>query len=146
MPETQPISFSGSDTQRTELLLKPERHCVGMVLPDTWVVSGTICAKMADGWERSADAAIVQAARAAKADHVIRTLPDSDDAPIHEEAGSLSLAHRLEAGLVQINQNLVVQANLSYGGVTSSGLGKETSLEAMLEHFPHKKTIMVNMG
>jgi acyl-CoA reductase-like NAD-dependent aldehyde dehydrogenase len=56
----------------------------------------------------------------------------------------LSLAHRLEAGLVQINQNLVVQANLSYGGVKSSGLGKEASLEAMLEHFMHKKTIMVN--
>ncbi|MCW8086076.1 aldehyde dehydrogenase family protein [Sabulicella glaciei] len=58
----------------------------------------------------------------------------------------LDLAHRLEAGLVQINQNLVVQANLSYGGVKSSGLGKEASLEAMLEHFTHKKTIMVNMG
>jgi len=117
-----------------------------MVLPDTGGVSGTICAKMADGWERSADAAIVQAARAAKADHVIRPLPDSDDVPIHEEAGNLSLAHRLEAGLVQINQNLVVQANLSYGGVKSSGLGEEASLEAMLEHFTHKKTIMVNMG
>jgi acyl-CoA reductase-like NAD-dependent aldehyde dehydrogenase len=40
----------------------------------------------------------------------------------------------------------VVQANLSYGGVKSSGLGKEASLEAMLEHFTHKKTIMVNMS
>ncbi len=58
----------------------------------------------------------------------------------------LDLAHRLEAGLVQINQNLVVQANLSYGGVKSSGLGKEASLEAMLEHFTQKKTIMVNMS
>ena len=58
----------------------------------------------------------------------------------------LDLAHRLEAGLVQINQNLVVQANLSYGGVKSSGLGKEASLEAMLEHFTTKKTIMVNMA
>ncbi len=58
----------------------------------------------------------------------------------------LDLAHRLEAGLVQVNQNLVVQANLSYGGVKSSGLGKEASLEAMLEHFTHKKTIMVNMA
>ena len=56
----------------------------------------------------------------------------------------LDLAHRMEAGLVQINQNLVVQANLSYGGVKSSGLGKEASLESMLEHFTHKKTIMVN--
>jgi acyl-CoA reductase-like NAD-dependent aldehyde dehydrogenase len=58
----------------------------------------------------------------------------------------LRLAHALEAGLVQINQNLVVQANLSYGGVKSSGLGKEASLESMLEHFTHKKTIMVNYG
>ena len=58
----------------------------------------------------------------------------------------LDLAHRLEAGLVQVNQNLVVQANLSYGGVKSSGLGKEASLESMLEHFTHKKTIMVNYG
>lgn len=59
---------------------------------------------------------------------------------------ALGLAHRLEAGLVQVNQNLVVQANLSYGGVKASGLGKEASLEAMLEHFTHKKTIMVNMA
>lgn len=58
----------------------------------------------------------------------------------------LDLAHRIEAGLVQVNQNLVVQANLSYGGVKSSGLGKEASLEAMNEHFTHKKTIMVNFA
>jgi len=58
----------------------------------------------------------------------------------------LRMAHALEAGLVQINQNLVVQANLSYGGVKQSGLGKEASLEAMNEHFTHKKTIMVNMA
>ena len=57
---------------------------------------------------------------------------------------AMVLSERLEAGLVQVNQNLVVQANLSYGGVKSSGLGKEASLEAMLEHFTHKKTIMVN--
>ncbi len=56
----------------------------------------------------------------------------------------LRFAHALQAGLVQVNQNLVVQANLSYGGIKSSGLGKEASLEAMQEHFTHKKTIMVN--
>jgi acyl-CoA reductase-like NAD-dependent aldehyde dehydrogenase len=59
---------------------------------------------------------------------------------------ALRFAHALEAGLVQVNQNLVVQPNLSYGGVKASGLGKEASLESMLEHFTHKKTIMVNMA
>ena len=59
---------------------------------------------------------------------------------------ALDAAHRLEAGLVQVNQNLVAQANVSYGGVKNSGLGKEFSLESMLEHFTHKKTIMISMS
>jgi acyl-CoA reductase-like NAD-dependent aldehyde dehydrogenase len=58
---------------------------------------------------------------------------------------ALDATQRLEAGFVQVNQNLVVQANLSYGGVKSSGLGKEASLESMLEHFTHKKTVIVSM-
>ncbi|MGH7089711.1 MAG: aldehyde dehydrogenase family protein, partial [Stellaceae bacterium] len=59
---------------------------------------------------------------------------------------ALDATQRLEAGLVQVNQNMVVQANMSYGGVKQSGLGKEASLEAMLEHFTHKKTIIVNLN
>jgi len=59
---------------------------------------------------------------------------------------ALDATQRLEAGLVQVNQNLVVQANMSYGGIKSSGLGKEASLEAMLEHFTRKKTIILNLG
>ena len=59
---------------------------------------------------------------------------------------AMDACHQLEAGLVQVNQNLVVQPNISYGGVKQSGLGKEASLEAMLEHFTNKKTVMINMG
>ncbi len=58
---------------------------------------------------------------------------------------ALKGVHELQAGFVQVNQNVVVQPGLSYGGVKSSGLGKEASLEAMLEHFTHKKTIIFNM-
>ena len=57
---------------------------------------------------------------------------------------ALNVTEKLEAGFVQVNQNLVVQPGLSYGGVKSSGLGKEATLEAMLEHFTHKKTIIFN--
>ena len=59
---------------------------------------------------------------------------------------ALDATHRLQAGFVQVNQNLVIQANLSYGGVKNSGLGREASLEAMLEHFTTKKTIIMNMA
>ena len=53
--------------------------------------------------------------------------------------------NELEAGFVQVNQNLVVQPMLPYGGFNMSGLGKEASLDAMLEHFTHRKTVMINM-
>lgn len=59
---------------------------------------------------------------------------------------ALKGVYALEAGFVQVNQNVVVQPGLSYGGAKSSGIGKEASLEAMLDHFTHKKTIIFNMG
>jgi len=59
---------------------------------------------------------------------------------------ALDATQRLEAGVVQVNQNMVVQANMSYGGVKQSGLGKEASLESMLEHFTTKKTIIFSLA
>lgn len=59
---------------------------------------------------------------------------------------ALDAVHRLEAGFVQVNQNLVVQPMLSYGGVKTSGIGKEASLRAMLDHYTHAKTVLMNMN
>lgn len=57
---------------------------------------------------------------------------------------ALDSTSRLNAGYVQVNQNLTIQPNVSYGGFGRSGLGKEASLEAMLEHFTRSKTIVIN--
>lgn len=57
---------------------------------------------------------------------------------------ALDSTARLNAGYVQVNQNLTIQPNVSYGGFGRSGLGKEASLEAMLEHFTRSKTIVMN--
>ncbi|MBL8669225.1 MAG: aldehyde dehydrogenase family protein [Alphaproteobacteria bacterium] len=59
---------------------------------------------------------------------------------------ALDATQRLQAGFVQVNQNLVVQPGLSYGGVKQSGLGKEASAEAMLDHFTQKKTVIMNLA
>lgn len=59
---------------------------------------------------------------------------------------AMDAVHRLDAGFVQVNQNLVVQPGLSYGGFKQSGIGKEASLESMLEHFTKKKTVLINLG
>jgi acyl-CoA reductase-like NAD-dependent aldehyde dehydrogenase len=59
---------------------------------------------------------------------------------------AMDAVHRLEAGFVQVNQNVVVQSMLSYGGIKQSGLGKEASLDAMLHHFTHEKTVLINFA
>ncbi len=66
------------------------RRMFGMVLQDTWLFSGTIRENIAYGREQASDDAIVNAAKAAQADHFIRTLPENYDTPINEEASNLS--------------------------------------------------------
>ena len=55
------------------------RRMFGMVLQDTWLFSGSIRDNIAYGREGASDEEIVHAARAAQADHFIRTLPDNYD-------------------------------------------------------------------
>jgi ATP-binding cassette subfamily B protein len=66
------------------------RRLFGMVLQDTWLFSGTIRENIAYGREDAANEAIVKAARAAQADHFIRTLPASYDTVINEAASNIS--------------------------------------------------------
>ena len=44
----------------------------------------------------------------------------------------LEIADGLEAGIVQVNQNAVMLPGIAYGGVKNSGVGAESSLEAMI--------------
>jgi ATP-binding cassette, subfamily B, multidrug efflux pump len=71
------------------------RRLFGMVLQDTWLFSGTIRDNIAYGRQNggraeAGDEAIVKAAKAAQADHFIRTLPDNYDTLINEVASNLS--------------------------------------------------------
>jgi len=66
------------------------RRTFGMVLQDTWLFSGSIRENIAYGREDASEEAIIRAAKAAQADHFIRTLPENYDTPINESASSLS--------------------------------------------------------
>jgi ATP-binding cassette subfamily B protein len=66
------------------------RRMFGMVLQDTWLFSGTIRENIAYGREQASDEAIVRAAKAAQADHFVRTLPENYETVINESASSLS--------------------------------------------------------
>lgn len=66
------------------------RSIFGMVLQDTWLFNGTIRDNIAYGREGATMDEIVAAAKAAHADHFIRTLPDGYGTVLNEEASNIS--------------------------------------------------------
>jgi ATP-binding cassette subfamily B protein len=70
------------------------RNIFGMVLQDTWLFSGTIYDNIAYGRENSAKEDIYAAAKAARADHFIDTLPEGYDTILDEEGSNISQGQR----------------------------------------------------
>ena len=48
---------------------------------------------------------------------------------------ALQFVEEIEAGFVQVNQCVAPRANVSYGGLKMSGLGKEYAFDSMVNHF-----------
>jgi ATP-binding cassette subfamily B protein len=66
------------------------RSLFGMVLQDTWLFNGTIRDNIAYGKDGATEDDVVRAAKAAHADHFIRTLPLGYDTVLNEEATNIS--------------------------------------------------------
>ncbi|MEA2986466.1 MAG: hypothetical protein QOD94_2720, partial [Alphaproteobacteria bacterium] len=64
----------------------------------------------------------------------------------HNIGRALRAAHSIEAGWVQINQGSGQTPGHSYGGIKQSGIGREFSLEGMLDSFTQKKNVTVNLN
>jgi len=58
---------------------------------------------------------------------------------------ALRTAHAIESGWVQVNQGLGQLPGQSYGGFKQSGIGREFSLEGMLEGFTQVKSVTVSL-
>jgi acyl-CoA reductase-like NAD-dependent aldehyde dehydrogenase len=63
----------------------------------------------------------------------------------HDIGRALRTAHAIEAGWVQVNQGLGQTPGHSYGGYKESGIGREFSLEGMLESYTQRKNVTVNL-
>ncbi|MEI8095525.1 MAG: ABC transporter ATP-binding protein [Spirochaetales bacterium] len=82
------ISLGGKNIH--ELKRSDLRGHFGMVLQDTWLFNGTIRDNIAYGKLTATEDEIVAAAKAAHADHFIRTLPDGYNTVLDEEASNIS--------------------------------------------------------
>jgi acyl-CoA reductase-like NAD-dependent aldehyde dehydrogenase len=63
----------------------------------------------------------------------------------HDIGKALTTAHAIESGWIQINQGLGQSLGHSYGGFKQSGIGREFSLEGMLDSFTQRKSVTVNL-
>lgn len=86
------ITLDGVDV--TDLTRKDLRENFGMVLQDTWLFEGTVAENIAYGRPEATREEIIEAAKAAKADYFIRTMPKGYDTMIDNEAGNLSVGQR----------------------------------------------------
>lgn len=82
------ITVDGVDIR--EMARGDLRTMFGMVLQDTWLFNGTIRENIAYGREGATEQEIVRAAKAAHADHFIRTLPEGYSTVLNEEASNIS--------------------------------------------------------
>ena len=77
------------DFNRQEL-----RDAFGMVLQDTWLFNGTIAENIAYGYEDASMEEIIGAAKAARIDHFIRTLPQGYQTILDDELTGISVGQK----------------------------------------------------
>lgn len=82
------ITLNGKDIRQFDR--SPLREGFGMVLQDTWLFKGTIMENIRYGRLDATDAEVIAAAKAAKADHFIRTLPGGYQMELNEDASNVS--------------------------------------------------------
>ena len=86
------IKVDGTDVRRLE---RGElRKSFGMVLQDTWLFSGTIMENIRYGRPLATDEEVIAAAKAAHADHFVRTLPGGYQMELNEAADNISQGQR----------------------------------------------------
>ena len=86
------IRIGGHDVR--EFSREDVRSQFGMVLQDTWLYNATVRENIRYGRLDATDAEVEAAAKAAFADHFIRTLPEGYDTMINEDASNISQGQR----------------------------------------------------
>jgi ATP-binding cassette subfamily B multidrug efflux pump len=66
------------------------RCMFGMVLQDAWIYNGTIMENIRYGSPEASDEEVIKAAKAARVDHFVRTLPEGYNLMLNEEATNIS--------------------------------------------------------
>ena len=86
------IAIDGVDIRK--MSRQELRSILGMVLQDTWLFNGTVAENIAYGRPEASREEIRQAARAARIDHFIRTLPKGYETVLDDELSGVSMGQK----------------------------------------------------
>lgn len=122
-PESGRILLGGRDIatmSRAELRLR-----IGMVLQDTWLIGGTIYDNIAYGRPDATEAEVIEAARIARVDHFVHTLPNGYQTRLNENGVNISAG---EKQLITIARALLRQPQLLILDEATSSVDSRTEL------------------
>ena len=122
-PDSGRILLGGRDIatmSRAEL-----RSRIGMVLQDTWLIGGTIYENIAYGRPGATEAEVIEAARTARVDHFVHTLPNGYQTRLNENGVNISAG---EKQLITIARALVRQPQLLILDEATSSVDSRTEL------------------
>lgn len=122
-PDSGRILLGGQDIttmSRAEL-----RSHIGMVLQDTWLIGGTIYDNIAYGRPDATEAEVIEAARTARVDHFVHTLPNGYQTRLNENGVNISAG---EKQLITIARALLRQPRLLILDEATSSVDSRTEL------------------
>ncbi len=101
------------------------RSRIGMVLQDTWLIGGTIYDNIAYGRPDATEAEVIDAARTARVDHFVHTLPNGYQTRLNENGVNISAG---EKQLITIARALLRQPQLLILYEATSSVDSRTEL------------------
>ncbi len=128
------ITIDGIDMSK--LARADVRQQFGMVLQDTWLFNGTIADNIAYGRPGASREEVIAAARAAHADHFIRTLPHGYDTVLGEETDNVSAG---EKQLLTIARAMLADASMLILDEATSSV--DTRTEALIQKAMERLTV-----
>lgn len=130
-PESGRILVDGEDIR--ECSRRSLRLRIGVVPQDTWLLGGTIAENIAFGRPEATEEQIIEAARAARVDPFVRSLPDGYQTRIGDDGGTVSAG---EKQLIAIARAILARPQLLILDEATSSVDTRTELlvqQAMTE-------------
>jgi ATP-binding cassette, subfamily B, multidrug efflux pump len=135
------ILIDGHDIKQ---FTRADLRCMfGMVLQDTWLYNNTIMENIRYGAPNASDEAVIAAAKAARVDHFVRTLPEGYGLVLNEEASNISQGQKQ---LLTIARAILVDPKMLILDEATSSVDTRTEVliqEAMYDLMKNRTTFII---